>query len=192
MNNEAGKLNRRSIRLPGYDYSQPGAYFVTICTQNRACLYGDIIDGKMMLNANGLIVHEEWQKTAEMRLNVVLDTFVIMPNHIHGILVIKDDIDYGKAKCRGTMHRAPTPMIERYGKPVSNSIPTIIRGFKSAVTHRINEIRATPGAPIWQRNFYEHVIRNEDNLNEIRQYIENNPTKWLEDENHPENIRKKL
>jgi len=189
MNNEAGKLNRRSVRLPGYDYSQPGAYFVTICTQNRACLYGDIIDGKMMLNANGLIVHEEWQKTAEMRLNVVLDTFVIMPNHIHGILVIKDDIDYGKAKCRGTMHRAPTPMIERYGKPVSNSIPTIIRGFKSAVTHRINEIRATPGAPIWQRNFYEHVIRNEDNLNEIRQYIENNPTKWLEDENHPKNIR---
>jgi REP element-mobilizing transposase RayT len=192
MKNEAGKPNRRSIRLPAYNYSQPGAYFLTICSYNRLFLFGDIQDGKMILNGNGLIVHEEWQKTTEMRLNVVLDTFVIMPNHIHGIPGIKDDINHGKAKCRGTMHRAPTPMIERFGKPVSNSIPTIIRGFKSAVTHRINEIRQTPGAPIWQRKYYEHVIRNEDDLNEIRQYIENNSAKWLEDENHPENIRKKL
>jgi REP element-mobilizing transposase RayT len=87
------------------------------------------------------------------------------------------------------MHRAPTPQFEQFGRPTANSIPTIIRGFKSSVTQRIIKIRAIPGAPVWQRNYYEHVIRNEIDLEETREYIENNPLKWLEDEYYPTNTQ---
>jgi len=87
------------------------------------------------------------------------------------------------------MHRAPTPQFEQFGRPTANSVPTIIRGIKSSVTLQINVIRRTPRLPVWQRNYYEHVIRNEIDLEEIREYIQTNPLKWLEDENHPANIR---
>jgi len=116
-----------------------------------------------------------------MRGNVELDEYIIMPNHLNGILVIVDDGG------RGTVHRAPTttPKYESFGKPVSGSIPTIIRGFKSTITKQINELRNTPGAPLWQRNYYEHIVRNEKSLNRIRQYIINNPANW---ENDIENV----
>ena len=165
--------NRRSIRLKEYDYSQPGWYFITICSQNRDTLFGDVIDGKMVLNDAGEIVNMEWQKTAEIRKNIIIDQYAIMPNHLHGIIGIVDEEDIpGK----GTMHRAPT--IEQYGKPTSNSIPTIIRGFKSAVTKKINIKNNTPGAPVWQRNYYERIIRDDPELNRIRKYINENPFKW--------------
>lgn len=140
---------RRSIRLKGYDYSQAGLYFITICTQNQLCLFGEIADngrGTMIcaLNEYGRIAEKEWIKTSKMRKNIQLDGFVIMPNHIHGIIEI---IDY-----RGTMHRAPT--VEQFGKPTSNTIPTIIRGYKSAVTKQINILRKQHGVPVWQRNYY--------------------------------------
>ena len=167
--------HRRSLRLKGYDYKQAGVYFVSMCTLNRTCFFGDIVNGEMMLNAEGQIVAEEWIKTAEIRNNIELDEWVVMPNHFHGILVINE--------CRGTARRAPT--VEQFGKPVSNSIPTIIRSFKSAVTKRINELRNSPGAKIWQRNYYEHIIRNEDELNCIREYITNNPLKWEFDKENP-------
>lgn len=167
--------HRRSLRLKGYDYKQAGVYFVSMCTLNRTCFFGDIVNGEMMLNAEGQIVAEEWIKTAEIRNNIELDEWVVMPNHFHGILVINE--------CRGTARRAPT--VEQFGKPVSNSIPTIIRSFKSAVTKRINELRNSPGAKIWQRNYYEHIIRNEDELNRIREYITNNPLKWEFDKENP-------
>jgi putative transposase len=159
---------RRSIRLQGYDYSQAGAYFVTLCIQNRECLFGDIVNGEMRLNEAGRIVAEEWLKTAEIRDEIELDEWVVMPNHFHGILVIGD--------CRGTARRAPT--VERFGQPVVGSIPTIIRSFKSAVTKCINELRETPGTKFWQRNYWEHIVRNEPELNRIREYIHNNPAHW--------------
>ena len=170
---------RRSIRLRGYDYTQPGAYFVTICVHQRAMLFGRVVDGKMTLNKLGEIVREEWCRTAELRPNVELDAFVIMPNHIHGIIILRDDR-------RGTLQRAPTtsqhvPMIERFGKPTSNSIPTIIRLFKSATTKRINGLRGTPGARVWQRNYYERIIRNQRELDAIRRYIIENPQRWHRD-----------
>ncbi|MEA2015034.1 MAG: transposase [Thermodesulfobacteriota bacterium] len=168
--------NRRSIRLKGYDYSQAGAYFVSICTQNRECLFGKITDGQMVLNDAGKIVADEWIKTGAIRNNVALDEWVVMPNHFLGILVVDDR--------RGTARRAPT--IEQFGQPVSNSIPTIIRSFKSAVTKRINEIRKTPGKKLWQRNYYEHIIRDENELNRIREYIVNNPMKWGLDRENPD------
>lgn len=163
--------NRRSIRLQGYDYSQNGAYFVTICAQNRECLFGEIKSGKMLLNKYGLIVHNEWGRTGEIRGNITLDEFVVMPNHIHGIIIING---------RGTMHRAPT--VERFGKPTSNTIPTIIRGYKSSVTTQINISRSSPSQQVWQRNYYEHIIRNDEDLNRIREYVINNPKNWEKDD----------
>ncbi len=169
---------RRSIRLRDYDYAQSGAYFITVCAHQRQCLFGEIVDGKMQINPFGEIVKEEWFKTAVIRPNVTLfdDEFVIMPNHIHGIIWIVDDVGARR-------RRAPT--LERFGKPVSGSIPTIVRAFKSAVTRRINALRGTPGAPVWQRNYYEHVIRNEPALHHIREYIATNPARWAVDRENP-------
>jgi len=168
--------HRRSIRLKGYDYTQAGAYFVTVCTWNRQCLFGKVVDGEMRLDGRGEIVHQEWLRTAKMRPGVQLDAFVVMPNHIHGIIIITDDR-------RGTLQRAPTA--EQFGRPTSNSIPTIVRLFKSAVTKRINNARGTPGMPVWQRNYYEHVIRNERSLDRIRRYIVENPLRWHLDRENP-------
>jgi putative transposase len=169
---------RRSIRLKDYDYSQAGAYFVTICAYNRACIFGDILEGQMKLNRYGEIVNLEWLKTINMRTNLVLDAYIIMPNHIRGIISIAD-FDHR----RGRSQRAHT--FERFGKPVSNSIPTVIRLFKSSVTKKMNALRGTPGLPVWQRNYYEHVIRNEGDLSEIREYILNNALKWDLDSENP-------
>jgi putative transposase len=170
--------HRRSLRLKNYDYAQAGVYFVSICAQSRACLFGNIVNEEMVLNVVGKIVAEEWIKTVEIRNNIELDEWVVMPNHFHGILVINE--------CRGTARRAPT--VEQFGKPVPGSIPTIIRSFKSAVTKRINELRKSPGAKIWQRNYYEHIIRDENELNRMREYITNNPLKWEFDKENP-NVR---
>lgn len=169
---------RKSLRLKGYNYKQAGAYFVSICTLNRACLFGNIISEEMVLNDAGRIVADEWIKTVEIRNNIELDEWVVMPNHFHGILVINE--------CRGTARRAPT--VEQFGKPVPGSIPTIIRSFKSAVTKRINELRNSPGEKVWQRNYYEHIIRDENELNRMREYITNNPLKWEFDKENP-NVR---
>ena len=167
---------RKTIRLQGYDYSQTGAFFVTICTYNHRCLLGQIIDGEMILNRAGRIVQEEWLNLPRLRPQVRLDQFVVMPNHFHGILMLIEETE-------GTASRAPTR--EGFGKPISGSLPTIIRGFKSVVTHRINLTQHTPGQAVWQRGFYEHVIRNEESLNRIREYILTNPSRWELDRENP-------
>ena len=171
--------HRYSSRSQGYDYSQNGAYFITLCTEDRKPLFGKIINGEMQLSQFGIIARDEWQKTSEMRKNIEMDEFVVMPNHFHGIIIIND------LPCTGTLQRAPTR--EQFGKPTSNSIPTIIRGYKAAVTKRINTIRINTGAynmpeRIWQRNYYEHVIRNEASLHRIREYIMGNPLNWKDDD----------
>ncbi|MDD5468619.1 MAG: hypothetical protein PHS96_12520, partial [Anaerolineales bacterium] len=126
---------------------------------------------------------EEWFKTAVVRPHVRLydDEFVVMPNHVHGVIWIVDDVrawqeedmgmEVGARRCRARTAQT----VERFGHPVSGSIPTIVRAFKSAATHRINQSRGTPGAPVWQRNYYENIIRNERSLERIRAYILNNP-----------------
>jgi len=173
------KHHHRSIRLKGYDYSQSGAYYTTICTHDKKSLFGKIIDGNMVLNEFGEIVNDEWIKTEQIRKNVKLDEYMVMPNHLHGIIVINNNR-------RDTLMRVQP---ESFGKPVSGSIPTIIRGFKSATTKQINELRRTPQMSVWQSNYYEHVIRNDDDLNEIREYIINNPLKWDLDRENPINIK---
>ena len=189
--------NRCSIRLKGYDYSQAGLYFITICTQDRLRLFGEITDngnGAMIcaLNKFGRIAETEWIKTSEIRPNIDLDAFVIMPNHIHGIIRINDMDDMYDCMAgmthdrRGTMHRAATmahhvPTVEQFGKPTSNTIPAIIRGYKSSVTKQINILRNKPGVPVWQRNYYEHIIRDEKSYLQISEYIRTNPLKWPTD-----------
>ncbi len=180
------KRHRTSIRLKGWDYSEPGAYFGTICARARAPLFGRVVDGEMVLNAYGEIVREEWFKTAQVCPYVELfaDEFVVTPNHIHGIIWI---VDAGVGARR---RRAPT--VEQFGKPVPGFIPTIIRAFKSAVTRRINARRGTPGARVWQRNYDEPIIRNPVRvhgrapLHAIRRYIAENPLRWHLDRYNPD------
>jgi REP element-mobilizing transposase RayT len=180
MKFDPNRHHRRSIRLPGYDYTRPGAYFITICTHERAHLFGAVVDGEMRLNEWGRIVRDEWFKTAQIRPHVQLwdDEFVVMPNHIHGIIWIVDD----NTDVRATRRVAPTPPTG----PDAGSIGAIIGQFKSAVTKRINQWRGTPGAPVWQRNYYEHIIRDERALNAIRCYIGENPLRWHLDRYNPE------
>jgi type I restriction enzyme S subunit len=174
---EPEKHHRRSIRLKDYDYSQAGAYFITICTQDRQCLLGEVVNGEMQLNEMGKIVADEWKRSVEIRQEIALDEFVVMPNHIHGIVEIKQSNV-------GATGRSPLPR-----GPARKSLGAFVAGFKSAVAKRINETRGTPGASVWQRNYYEHVVRNEDDLGRIREYIVSNPLKWEWDEENPDNIR---
>jgi putative transposase len=161
--------HRRSIRLPGWDYTQAGAYFVTSCAFKAECLFGQVVNGEMVLNEYGRIVEEEWQRTGQLRPYVALDAYVIMPNHFHAILWLAED-------SRGTARRAPTQ--RQFGQPVAKSLPTIIDAFKSAVSRRVNRQRDTPGGQVWQRNYYEHIIRSEHALEAIRRYIGDNPARW--------------
>jgi len=176
--------NRRAIRLKDYDYSRAGYYFVTVCVNNRELSLGEIKNdcrgtACCAPNKYGKIVYDEWINTGKFRKNVELDEFIVMPNHFHGIVVINES-----GMVSGTARRAPT---QGFGKPVAGSLSTIMRSFKSAVTKQINESRNMPGAQFWQRNYYEHVIRDEDDLNRIREYIVNNPAKWQEDEYYLDN-----
>jgi len=176
MKYDPEKHHRRSIRIPNFDYSQDGWYFVTICSHQRERLFGDVVDGVMVINKFGDIVNSEWIRTAQLRHYITLDEFVVMPNHIHGIINI--NIDGVGAHGNVPLHK---PQIEKFGKSTKNSIPTIVKLFKSTITKQINEIRHSPGVHIWQKNYYEHIIRDEIDLNRIRQYIQNNPLKWPED-----------
>jgi REP element-mobilizing transposase RayT len=151
---------------------------VTICAHSQECLFGEIIDGEMRLNAYGEVVEEEWLRSAEIRSEIELDAFVVMPNHLHGIVIIMDHIHLQSDPMVGAHGRAPLRREPR-------SLGSFIAGFKSAVTKRINSLRGTPGAPVWQRNYYEHIIRDEHDLACIREYIATNPLRWDQDTENP-------
>ncbi len=171
--------HRRSVRLKGYDYSRAGAYFVTVCTRNRECLFGDVTDGIMRLNKVGRVVEKCWQAIPSHFSTVRLDAFVIMPNHVHGIITIVGPTH------TGATHASPLRGRSRPSGPGRQSIGAIIGSFKSAVTRRINQLRGTPGGRLWQRNYYEHIIRNSESLDRIREYIVNNPLQWELDRENP-------
>lgn len=176
---------RRSIRLKAYDYTQDGAYFVTLLAHRRAHLFGEVMDGEMGLNTLGCVADACWWAIAEHFPGVELDTFVVMPNHVHRIIVINRwaaNTISGDSQVRAR-HVVPLqPQTESFGKPVVGSLPTIIRSYKAAVTRQINHIRQTPGTPVWQRNYYEHIIRSDRSLQTIREYILYNPARWADDE----------
>ncbi|NIN69935.1 MAG: transposase [Anaerolineae bacterium] len=160
---------RRIVRLKGYDYSRPGAYYVTVCTHLRSCLLGEVAEDEMRLNDYGHIVRTCWSDLPSHHAHLRLDAFVIMPNHIHGVFVLVED-----QGSNGT-----TVGAKRHG------LPEIVRAFKTFSSRRINERRGTPGTRVWQRSYYERVVRSEHELNRIRQYIVDNPSRWSDDQYHP-------
>ncbi len=159
---------RKKNRLEGHDYSQPGYYYVTICTRNREELFGVIEDGNMILNDYGEIAKDAWLEIPNHSYNVAIDEFTIMPNHVHGIVVIVGGAAVGGADLR-PLHDNRTKMI----------LSTAIHGFKSSTTRKIHTLCNTIN-PIWQRNYYDHVIRNEKSLYKIREYIRKNVSKWID------------
>jgi len=167
------KHHRRSIRLRGWDYASPGAHFVTICTHNGECLFEDPVLRR--------VVETTWRRIPRHFPHVRLDEFVVMPNHVHGIIWIVDK-PVG-AQGVGAQHAAP--LHTGHINVAPGSLGAIVRSFKSAVTKRINEIQNTAGTPVWQRNYYEHIVRNEDELGRIREYIRLNPLKWELDRENP-------
>jgi len=174
------RYRRSSLRLRGYDYSSQGAYFVTICTYQRTCLFGKIVNGKTQLSPFGQIADDYWQQIPTHFPNVDLDEYIIMPNHVHGIIFTKYSVI---KKQSGTTERFGNMM-----KP--GALSTIVRSFKSATTRQINILRAAPGSPVWQRNYYDHIIRNAMSYGQIKQYIRHNPLLWQTDQLHPNNPSK--
>lgn len=176
--------NRQSLRLQGYDYSSPGFYFITICAQNMEHIFGDVIGGKIRLNECGEIANNEWVKTESIRDNVRLDAFVVMPNHIHGIieiLVKNPNIGANRDSPLRYKNGINNSFYKTKFESPSNNLGAIIRGYKSAVTKQINQVRQTHGQKLWQRNYYDHIIRNEESLFHIREYIKHNPMNWNKD-----------
>ncbi len=165
-------FNRRSLRLRDYDYTQAGLYFVTICTFQKACLFGKFRGGKLILNELGRLVQKIWLQIPVSRANTTLDKFVVMPNHMHGIIGIIENEDTGK-------YDTVTPSAKTLP---SGSLGATIGQFKSVVTKQSRALPDPPRPPIWQRNYYEHIIRNETELNEIRKYILENPAHWTNDD----------
>lgn len=221
--------HRRSIRLKGYDYSLEGLYFITICCQNRICRFGTIENGKMTLNEFGIIAHNEWVNTPKIRPNVELGEFIIMPNHIHGIIAITDRPPIGRGELHSPlMHsiqihsplldsddikkgvcKTPQPDVGNTGEynrgecisPIpdvcnrgecnsplrspSQTVGAMVRGYKSSVTKQLGLLGLNE--KLWQRNYYEHIIRNDQSFQNITEYIITNPLKWDNDTFNPLN-----
>jgi len=185
--------NRHTTRLPGYDYTQPGGYYVTIVTRGREPVLGAVVAGSVALSIPGVIVQKAWCDLPQHFANVRLDEFVIMPNHVHGIIMIVagDRVTPGETDgfCRGRSVLGEAPVIPTTDLPLradrGHGLPEIVRAFKSFSARRINTIQNTPGQPCWQRNYYEHIIRSETELQKIRQYIRNNPRQWELDAENP-------
>jgi REP element-mobilizing transposase RayT len=191
-----GIHHRRSIRLKGYDYSRAGYYFITICTASRSHLFGEVENGRMILNDAGEIVKNEWYKSSGIRREIELHEFVVMPNHIHGIVeIVNAGADAGDAADGGDTADGGANVGANGRSPVpgdagdapndirmrAKSIGSFVSGFKSAFTARINRIDSLPGRKIWHRNYWEHIIRNENEYCRIAKYIIDNPVKWKND-----------
>ena len=170
------KHHRRSIRLKGYDYTQEGAYFVTISSKNGEPIFGHVENDVMILNEWGLVVQREWEKTAVLRSNVNLGVSQIMPTHFHGVLWIWKPFP----------HAIKSGLPRQFGRPEKESLGTIVGAFKSAVTYGINKLRQVKGVSVWHRNYFEQIIRNEEHLTAVSQYIINNPATWESDKLHPD------
>lgn len=195
---------RKSIRLKGYDYSQAGLYFITICCQDRVCRFGDVVNGEMVLNELGQIAHDEWIKLSNRFSNFEIDVFQIMPNHMHGIILLNNasvgagftpaqyDLDTpnnldtpNESNIRSTVRVAPTQNDDiRATEKTAPTISDIVGAYKSLVFNGCLSIYKSKNVrmgKLWQRNYYEHIIRDEQSYQRISQYIINNPAKWAED-----------
>ncbi|MFA5076297.1 MAG: transposase [Patescibacteria group bacterium] len=173
-----------STRLADYDYSSPGRYFITICVKDRRCCFGEIKNGEVVLSDLGKIAGDCWLEITKHFKNLELDEFVVMPNHVHGIIIILDD-NIGDVE---TQHAASLRYKNKFGPSVTGSLPAIICSYKSAVTKLINQKYGESNFA-WQERYYDHVIKNDKECQRISQYILGNSIKWSEDENNPLNFK---
>ena len=201
MRYDPQKHHRRSIRLKGYDYTSPGSYFVTICTQGHVCLFGQVVDDTMVLNDAGYMVQRVWETIPQRFSTIRSDAYVIMPNHFHAIITITD------SNCRGDpcgrpdvvgtngagTRPAPTMRDGETGTDRADwpALGDVVGAFKSITTHEYimgvrNGVRPPFDKRIWQRNYWEHIIRNNRSYEHIKHYVENNPACWEEDRLHPD------
>jgi len=175
MSYDSFKHHRRSIRLKDYDYSQSGAYFITCCVNSQICLFGKIKHDKIHLNDAGIMIKKVWMELSENYPGIETDAFVVMPNHFHGIVIL-NNVGAGPRAC-----------------PKSKmTLPDVVHRFKSFTTAQYRKgVKTQYWEPfigkLWQRNYYEHIVRNDEDLNRIREYIENNPRNWVNDENYSNN-----
>jgi REP element-mobilizing transposase RayT len=188
------------ITLSPLGDAQAGAYFVTIVTWQREMLFGDIVNGETQLNRHGKIVQDAWFDLKNHYGHVELGTFVIMPNHVHGIIVLIDDVRRGGSSLSGGTNLPDDSITGKKSLLINqtrpsvkpkprHALPEIVRAFKSFSARRINRLRKTDGIPVWQRNYYEHIIRNEREMDNVHRYIESNPARWNDDDENPNNIR---
>ncbi len=179
------RRRRRSPRINGYDYSQTGGYFITICTKNRKCVLGSLTDEGVSLSTLGTIVVREWVDLPNRFANIELDTFVVMPNHVHGIITLTDSVGATLVVARNRAGASPAPT-EGYRPRLGSVVGT----FKSLCVHdwldhiKQNGLHAV--GKVWQRSYYDHIIRDEDDLNRIRQYVQSNPFCWESDRENPQ------
>jgi putative transposase len=207
MKYESDRHHRRLVRLRGYDYAREGAYFITVCAQERQCLFGEIVDGEMRLNEAGRMVQAVWEELSIHCPGAKGDRFVVMPNHFHGIIVLVGagpracpdaglpPVDAGPRACPdgGPRVDAEPHRLEKgqpQGVAPTLSLPDVVHRFKTLTTKRYADGVKQLGWPpfrgrLWQRNYYEHVVRDEESLNRIRQYILDNPARWEFDRENP-------
>ena len=179
---EQPRPQRKSPRLQGYDYSQEGAYFVTICTYQRIHLFGDVVNGEMQFSDLGQIAHRLWATISDHRSNVVLDGYVVMPNHMHGIIFINSQQSSSQITVGMRRASSDVPLPQKLDNGArSRTLGTIIGAYKSVVTRTINRQMGLRSPMIWQNSFHDHIIRNEQALNHIREYVYTNPSRWAED-----------
>jgi REP element-mobilizing transposase RayT len=186
------KYRIESNRLQTWDYSSSGYYYLTICTKNKKYLFGNVIDLKMELSVEGKIALQEWEKSFMIRKELLCDKYVIMPNHIHAIVIIQKPLI--PVETQGIASQSKTQNIASKSETHNHvslpkqlmrkpkSISSFVGAYKAAVSKRINEIHKLMSETIWQQSFYDHIIRNEDSLHKIREYIVNNPINWQTDE----------
>jgi len=199
MTYDPERHHRRSLRLKGYDYTHAGAYFVTICTQNRECLFGEVVDGEMRLNDAGRMVEKWWAELNNKFPNIETDENIVMPNHFHGIVVIAADrpgltngnVGADLRVCPESTGANDEITGAHTGAPLRGApLPEIVQWFKTMTTNEyIRGVKTLDWPPfrgrIWQSNYYEHIIRDEASLNRIREYIANNPMQWALDRENP-------
>lgn len=177
MKFDSQKHHRRSIRIPDYDYSQPGAYFITIVTRGRECLFGEIVNSEMRLSDAGQVVWDVWNSLPAQYPQITTGTAVVMPNHFHGIVIIN-------ATPVGAIHELPLRVTNQKERR-RMTIPLVVGYFKMNTAKRVNKILDSEGVPVWQRNYYEHIIRDGEEHNRIHLYIEANIDNWAMDDENP-------
>ena len=200
MWNDEAYSRRHSLRLRGFDYTSAGAYFVTLCVADRACFLGEIVDGAMCLNPLGRIVAESWLALPTRFPVIKLDAFVVMPNHFHGIIILNEihvpPAPSGSVGAKQAPPAAKQPELQNKGgaditsrtssaTTAAPSLSRVIQAFKSISAIARNRVSGREGQPFWQRGYYDHVIRDEHELNQIRAYIASNPARWTEDSEYP-------